>query len=370
MKVVKLGTEKVIMSNPDSKHNYFAWPTAVRLKNGRIAVGASGFRLNHVCPFGKTVISFSENDGETYSLPSPVFDTVLDDRDAGLCTFGESGLIVTSFNNSVEFQRMRGEAVPEGKEKDYRNAYLAFVDPEEQEKYLGASFRISYDNGTTFGPIYKSPITSPHGPIELKDGTILWVGRAYSHDDKKKAYDHIAVYTINTENGEMEHVGDIDNIDHPSIEVLSCEPYAIELPDGSIICHVRVQGEFEDGSKMLTLYQTKSYDKGRTWTKPRLLFGEKDGAPSHMLLHSSGTLVCTYGRRIRPFGVLAMISKDYGETWEDGQYLHVNEYTADLGYPSTVELSDGSMLTIFYAHEGERDTTPAVIMQQKWKMEE
>ena len=50
--------------------------------------------------------------------------------------------------------------------------------------------------------------------------------------------------------------------------------------------------------------------------------------------------------------------------------MYENKYTADLGYPSTVELDDGSLLTVFYAHEGERDATPAVIMQQKWKMEQ
>ena len=134
MKVCKTAPLKVIMNNPHSKHNYFAWPTVAILKNGRIAVGASGYRIEHVCPFGKTVLAFSENGGETYTGAIPVIDTVLDDRDAGLCPFGESGLILTSFNNTVDFQRMRGEAVPKGKLKDYRNAYLELVAPQEQEK--------------------------------------------------------------------------------------------------------------------------------------------------------------------------------------------------------------------------------------------
>ena len=370
MKVCKTAPLKVIMNNPHSKHNYFAWPTVAMLKNGRIAVGASGYRIEHVCPFGKTVLAFSEDGGETYTGAIPVIDTVLDDRDAGLCPFGESGLILTSFNNTVDFQRMRGETVPEGKIKDYRNAYLELVTPQEQEKYLGATFRISYDNGITFGQIYKSPITSPHGPVELKDGTVLWVGRTYSHDDAKKANDHIAVYAINTQNGECEHIGDIGDIEHPSIDVLSCEPFVIELDDGSLLCHIRAQGVFEDGRKMLTLYQTKSFDRGRSWTKPKMIIGENDGAPSHIIRHSSGVLVCTYGRRTRPFGIRVMFSNDNGESWDNGHILYENKYTADLGYPSTIELSDGSLLTVFYAHEGEREETPAVIMQQKWRIEQ
>ena len=104
MKIQKIGEPKIIISNPDSYHNYFAWPTVSRLQNGKIAVVASGFRLAHVCPFGKAVISYSENEGESYTVPAPIIDTPLDDRDAGILAFGESNVIVTSFNNKVEFQ--------------------------------------------------------------------------------------------------------------------------------------------------------------------------------------------------------------------------------------------------------------------------
>ena len=50
MKIVKLGDPKIIIDNPHSRHNYFGWPTATRLQNGKIAVVASGFRLKHICP--------------------------------------------------------------------------------------------------------------------------------------------------------------------------------------------------------------------------------------------------------------------------------------------------------------------------------
>ena len=66
MKIARIGKEKIIMSAPDERYNYFAWPSAKRLPDGRIAVGASGFRLRHVCPFGKAVMMFSEDDGESY----------------------------------------------------------------------------------------------------------------------------------------------------------------------------------------------------------------------------------------------------------------------------------------------------------------
>ena len=32
----------------------------------------------------------------------PVVDTVMDDRDGGITPFGESGVVVTSFNNELD----------------------------------------------------------------------------------------------------------------------------------------------------------------------------------------------------------------------------------------------------------------------------
>ena len=111
MKITLLGDPQIIMHNPNSPHNYFAWPTAAKLQNGKIAVVASGFRLRHVCPFGKTVISYSDDDGKTYSPPIPVIDTVLDDRDGGILPFGKSNVIVTSFNNTVAFQNNESSCI-------------------------------------------------------------------------------------------------------------------------------------------------------------------------------------------------------------------------------------------------------------------
>ena len=81
MNIKLIGSPKVVMTNTESHHAYFAWPTIAKLQNGRICVGASGYRVEHICPFGKGVLAFSDDNGETYGKPIPVFDTVLDDRD-------------------------------------------------------------------------------------------------------------------------------------------------------------------------------------------------------------------------------------------------------------------------------------------------
>ena len=125
---------RIIMENPESRHNYFGWPTVTRLKNGNIAVAASGFRLGHLCPFGKTVLSISKDGGETYSLPTPIVDTVLDDRDGGLCAFGKSGLIVTSFCVSSEYMRVHTKNHKDVAGEVTQNYIKAYLDTVSEEK--------------------------------------------------------------------------------------------------------------------------------------------------------------------------------------------------------------------------------------------
>lgn len=367
MKIQLIDEPRVIMSNPTSKHNFFAWPSVVRLQNGKIAVGASGYRLSHICPFGKSVIAFSEDEGETYSAPMPIIDTPLDDRDAGLCTFGESGLIITSFNNSAEFQKeyakRDGDSMSISKKcpnyVNYRLHYCDAVTKEEEEKYLGVTYRISKDYGVTFGDIHHSSITSPHGPVELTNGTVLWVGTDWPE------YQSIQAYTINTDNGTMKKIGEIEPIYKEGKKLFSCEPHAIQLPNGTILCHIRVQ-ERGNEKNYFTLYQTESVDGGKTWTKPVQILDDLDGAPAHLYMTSTGLLISAYGRRNIPYGVRVMFSKDYGKTWDTNHVLFENPIRRDGGYPSTVELNDGSLLTVFYTYPENENV--AVICQQKWRV--
>lgn len=356
MKIKFIGGLKTVMSNRDSMHNYFGWPTSVRLKNGKIAVGASGFRLGHVCPFGKSVISYSDDDGETYTAPAAVIDTVLDDRDVGLCPFGDNGLIFTSFNNTVEFQRKTNQKCADSTKKAYIDAYLDNITKEAEQKALGNTYRISNDHGVSFGPLLKSPISSPHGPIELKSGNVLWVGTSY-----KNGYD-IMAYELDPTDGKMEYIGEIDTSSIKALGRIPCEPYAIELDNGIILCHIRA--DRYDESRAFTLYQSESSDGGKTWSEPIQILEDRGGAPSHILKHSSGVLIATYGYRSLPYGIKVMFSHDGGKSWGEEKYLYSNDISGDLGYPSTVELLDGSLLTVFYAkldHDGE-----ALILAQKW----
>lgn len=370
VKIKKIGNHKVIMSNPCGKADYFAWPSIARLQNGKLAAVASGYRYAHICPFGKAVIAYSEDEGETYTIPAPVIDTPLDDRDAGILAFGENNVIVTSFNNSVAFQRKcAGHYMSAENEREkvmrFFEKSLDLVTACEEEQYLGSEFCISRDCGVTFGEIYKSPVTSPHGPCALYDGTVLWVGKTFCADETKGDDGEIKAYVINPD-GTMQERGVLPHVYEENKRLLLCEPYAIELPDGRLICHIRAQRYDESGCTYFTLYQSESCDGGRNWSVPHRILDKTEGAPSHMMLHSSGILLATYGHREKPYGIRVMFSKDGGNNWDTGYEIYSDEVSDDIGYPCSVELQDGSILTVFYAHE--KVGGPAVIMQQKWEM--
>ena len=379
MKIEKIGGLQTVMSNPDSKHNYFGWPTIARLKNGRIAVAASGFRLKHVCPFGKTVISISEDECKTFSRPMPIIDTPLDDRDGGLMAFGESGVMITAFNNTAEFQRKQVggaslevaalDATDSQKNKvavaNYIRTYCDMISEEDEKKYLGANFRMSFDNGVTWGPIHFAPVNAPHGPIELRDGTIFYLGRQAIRGPENP--DGIYAYKINYD-GSWEKIGRIPDIDLTGLQgnPYPCEPHAIELKDGRILAHIRVNTYAAGCPQIFTLYQSITEDGGKTWTQPKPIIDMFGGAPAHLCRLSNGDIISVYSQRIGDFDIKAMRSKDEGETWDIDNVIVSNKVDPDFGYPSTVELNDGTLFTIFYGHE--EKGAPATIMGQRWKI--
>ena len=362
---VKVVSKRIIWETIDSLHNYAGWPSVARLQNGKLALTASAFRLNHICPFGKCVISYSEDEGKTWTLPAPVIDTPLDDRDGGITAFGKSSVIVTSFNNSVQFQRDqagRNASHCAKKYRDYVNAYLDVLERDDEWKnYLGSMFRISHDCGVTFGEVKKIPVTCPHGPAAGPAGTLLYIGRLFFEDEEVQGEDSRLVAYRVFQDGSFEPLGKIKS---PGAGFLSYEPHAIVLPDGKVLVHIRM--EKEDKS-LFTIFQCESYDGGKTFTMPHQILADKGGAPAHLILNGD-TLISTYGYRLEPYGIRAMFSRDFGKTWDADHVLVDDGASWDIGYPSSVVLKDGSILTVYYG-KAESDG-PAKIMQVNWKYED
>ena len=100
--IVTLSTQ-VICKQPG---RYIGWPTVARTDQGELLVVFSGDRDAHVCPYGKTQIVRSSDDGSTWSAPETINDTPLDDRDAGIVVTRSGAVVVSWFTSVASEARM------------------------------------------------------------------------------------------------------------------------------------------------------------------------------------------------------------------------------------------------------------------------
>lgn len=115
----------------------------------------------------------------------------------------------------------------------------------------------------------------------------------------------------------------------------------------------------------------RSMDNGKSWKREQQVTGAMQH-PAHLLELSDSRVLLTYGDRSSaswkstwpngspakaefPHGIEARLSEDGGRAWSEPE--RIASFDGDGGYPSTVELPDGRLLTGFYAkrtaeHEG------------------
>lgn len=103
----------------------------------------------------------------------------------------------------------------------------------------------------------------------------------------------------------------------------------------------------------------RSTDHGRTWTREQALTGAMQH-PAHLLTLADGRILLTYGRRgnNNPFfqGIGYRLSEDGGRTWSEPANLQDSGHRTDMkwphsdgGYPASVQLDDGQIVTAWYS---------------------
>ena len=138
------------------------------------------------------------------------------------------------------------------------------------------------------------------------------------------------------------------------------EPHLVELDDGTIL----MLCNYNSGD--LHLLQSVSKDGGRTWSP--LGKTSLDGYPSHLTRLSDGRILCVYAcRKPGREGEYAAVSDNGGKTWDAVPEILLSRGTcSDIGYPSSVQLPDGSILTVYY--QSARHFELPVLMATKWRL--
>lgn len=344
------------------------WPTICR-GDGDTVYAAASLRMGHVDPFGATVFYVSEDGGNTWSAPRVINDTPFDDRDTGIVYMGNGKLLITFFTIGVP------QFLPGG---SYYDLMWWFANDEQNLAKLkqwvkmpqdqirsGESYWyiLSDDYGQTWSAPIKAPVTAPHGPTIANDGSLIFLGGASGNLELHRSVDsgrtwkyQATVPTPQMENKE----GTRYNFN---------EAYIVQLRDGSYLAGTRFE-DINNSSDTLQVYISHSKD-GVNFTEAEPIEGQV-GAPPHFLELSNGAIVLTYSYRggregDKNYGCRARVSYDGGYTWDEEIILSECPFL-DLGYPSTVELSDGTLLTAYYQAENEGEG--GSLLYTKWRLNE
>ena len=346
---------------------YAGWSTVARRANGELWVTWSGGRDGHVCPMGQVRAMTSRDDGATWTYPRVLLDSPTDDRDSGVLETAKGTLLVTTFTSlayedhlakSVMYMPVAGKSSamrPMPPEIIARwQATQKRLTADERQAELGEWVLRSTDGGLNFSVRIATIVNSPHGPLQLKDGRILYIGKELWTKNQR-----IGAVESKDDGLSWNWLSEIPGRPGDDVERDYHELHAVESDDGRIIAQIRHQGKVD---KNWTL-QTESTDGGKTWTIPRAI---TFGIPSQLLKLRDGRLLMTYGHRRLPFGNQARLSADHGRTWSEPMIVSGDGTVGDLGYPSTVELADGTLLTVWY--ENMKGLDRAVLRQAKWKL--
>ena len=345
----------VICRLPAERLGYFGWPSVARLDDGTLVAVSSGLRSEHICPWGKTVLNVSTDGGRSWTAPRVINDSPLDDRDAGVVHLGGGRLLVTWFTSDTR-QYARADWVRARWGADEVAAWevtLSTWTDELVRQWLGSWIMLSEDRGATWGAPIRVPVSTPHGPILLANGELLYLGKRYGKQVADLGeIETGAILAMRSADGghTWELLGQVPV--YPGTSTTNYhEPHVVELPSGKLVGMIRLENAGADdvaraGLVHFSMMQTESADGGRTWSVARPLGFH--GSPPHLLRHSSGVLLLAYGYRLAPYGQRVALSRDDGATWDHDWIIRDDGPDGDLGYPASVELDGGSLFTVYY----------------------
>ena len=323
----------------EKRDEYCAWPAIARTSTGDIVVLYTRSE-EHLGPDGEILLSRSTDNGNSWEPPVVIYDTLADDRESGVTVLSDDRLL-THFRTTQWKESNYRNLPPKAYEKE---VLIKWINHVNQPKYLNASHlhrswsSLSTDGGKTWSKTMPGK-DSIHGGLQLQNGSLLV---ASGRDDGG----NIGLYAAENALAQWEQISTV--ICPLPKTIRFGEPHILQLPTGRIIMMIRATAiPYDDLSPRCFLWGSYSDDNGKTWAKPYET--PLWGYPPHLSLLSDGRVLATYGYRRPPFGQRACISED-GINWkkENEIILRDDAPNKDLGYPVSIELEPGKILTVYY----------------------
>ena len=123
------------------------------------------------------------------------------------------------------------------------------------------------------------------------------------------------------------------------------EPSVVVTPNNNLTAVLRTAPGDQRGRLSLI-----SHYINNEWTTPTAIT-EPMQFPASLLTLSNNQILLTYSdRNIEHQRILAKLSSDNGQTWGPSVQISETFQNCDFGYPSTIEIAEGNLLTTFYAN--------------------
>jgi len=302
------------------------FPVLTKLNDGSLA---AVFRMGdyHIGQRGRLEMATSNDGGKSWTSPRLVTSSHTDDRNPAFCQLSDGTLLLA-------FGRLSGYENGRLSKEKARFQILVTRSRDGGETWAEPDPMVVDDSSFDLGPA-----CSPYGRMsQLRDGTVL-----------------LAVYKEHPPTGNEREYGsyilrsqdDGRTWKDPTLVAQGYnETSVLELSHGELLAALR--GPHSGGGECVAI--SRSDDLGHTWSSPKQLTvgGEH---PGDLCLLKSGTVLLTFGHRRVPYGVHAMISRDSGHSWVLDRRVALASYAtnADCGYPSSVQLDDGTIYTAYYA---------------------
>ena len=320
------------------------WPALLKLPNGHLGVVTRDGDF-HIGARGRLVFVSSPDGGESWSHASVISDVGPDDRNPAFGVAAD-GTLLASFIRADRY--VGGNWTPDKDKGGYTAMWMSrstdcgatwseaeLVDGQgnEQWSYTG---RTGPEDDHRYASAFNKMLTLDSGEM-LMGYAISTTGRPRQAGASflVRSNDHGRTWSDCVTLGEG-----------------TGEPALCDLGGGRLM--VMLRGTQEDATG---LWQIDSSDNGRTWTEP-VRVTDNNEHPGDVIRLQDDRLLLTYGRRLPPFGVQGMLSSDDGRTWDrDNRLMLVGDVgDRDCGYPSSVQMDDGRIVTVYYAWDILGDT--------------